>query len=112
MGFLGDGINDAPALHAADIGISVDSATDVVKSAADLIMLDQDLSAVHAAVVEGRRAVANTAKYVLMATSSNFGDMATMALAAAVLPFLPLLPVQIPAEQPSLRSVRDGLAVR
>lgn len=95
VGFLGDGINDAAALHAADIGISVDSAVDVAKNAADLILLDRDLSVIHEAVVEGRRSVANVIKYILMGASSNFGNMFSMAGAALFLPFLPMLPAQV-----------------
>jgi Mg2+-importing ATPase len=95
VGFLGDGINDAPALHAADIGISVDSAADVAKEAADLILLDHDLEPVRAAVEEGRRSFENILKYILMGTSSNFGNMFSMAGATLFLPFLPMLPVQV-----------------
>ncbi|MEA1648019.1 magnesium-translocating P-type ATPase [Nitrospirillum sp. BR 11164] len=95
VGFMGDGVNDAAALHAADVGISVDSAADVAKEAASLILLDQDLSVVHEAVLEGRRTVLNVTKYVLMGSSSNFGNMFSMAGAALFLPFLPMLPVQV-----------------
>ncbi|MFO0575516.1 MAG: magnesium-translocating P-type ATPase [Polyangia bacterium] len=95
VGFLGDGINDAPALHSADVGISVDSAADVAREAADLILLDQDLSVVHEGVLEGRRTFVNVQKYVLMATSSNFGNMFSMAGASLFLPFLPMLPMQV-----------------
>jgi len=95
VGFLGDGINDAPALHAADIGISVDSAADVAKEAADLILLEHDLEPVRAAVEEGRRSFENILKYILMGTSSNFGNMFSMAGATLFLPFLPMLPVQV-----------------
>ena len=95
VGFLGDGINDASALHAADVGISVDTAADVAKEAADLVLLDHDLSAVHAGIMEGRRTVENVTKYILMGASSNFGNMFSMAGAALFLPFLPMLPTQV-----------------
>jgi Mg2+-importing ATPase len=95
IGFLGDGVNDALALHAADVGISVDTATDVAKDAADVILLEKDLDVLADGVAGGRRIFANTIKYVLMGTSSNFGNMFSMAAASAVLPFLPMLPGQI-----------------
>jgi P-type Mg2+ transporter len=95
VGYLGDGINDAPALHSADVGLSVDSAVDVAKEAADMILLDQDLNVLHRGVLEGRRTFGNIMKYILMGTSSNFGNMFSMAGAALFLPFLPMLPTQI-----------------
>jgi Mg2+-importing ATPase len=95
VGFLGDGINDAAALHMADVGISVNTAADVAKEAAEIILLEEDLEVIHRGVLEGRRAVVNTQKYILMAASSNFGNMFSMAGATLILPFLPMLPIQI-----------------
>ncbi|MGA2516760.1 MAG: HAD-IC family P-type ATPase [Thermodesulfobacteriota bacterium] len=95
VGYMGDGINDASALHTADVGISVDSAVDVAKEAADIVLLEKDLGVLVQGVREGRRTFANTLKYVFMATSANFGNMFSMAGASLFLPFLPLLPKQI-----------------
>jgi Mg2+-importing ATPase len=95
VGYLGDGINDAPPLRSADVGISVDSAVDVAKASADMIMLRHDLGVLHSGVQEGRRTFANIMKYIMMGTSSNFGNMFSMAGATLFLPFLPMLPSQI-----------------
>jgi Mg2+-importing ATPase len=95
VGFLGDGINDAPSLHTADVGISVDSAVDIAKDAADIILLRHDLGVLERGVTEGRRAFGNIMKFIMMAMSSNFGNMFSMAGATLILPFLPMLPVQI-----------------
>ncbi|HQG78462.1 MAG TPA: magnesium-translocating P-type ATPase [Bacteroidales bacterium] len=95
VGYMGDGINDASALHSADVGISVDSGADVAKDASDIVLLEKDLSVLVEGVTEGRRTFANTLKYVFMATSANFGNMFSMAGVSLILPFLPLLPKQI-----------------
>jgi Mg2+-importing ATPase len=95
VGYMGDGINDASALHTADVGISVDSAVDVAKDTADIVLLEKDLDVLVQGVREGRRTFANTLKYVFMASSANFGNMFSMAGASLFLPFLPMLPKQI-----------------
>ncbi|MBX3155319.1 MAG: magnesium-translocating P-type ATPase [Deltaproteobacteria bacterium] len=95
VGFLGDGINDAPSLHTADIGISVAGATDVAREAADIVLLEPGLGTLSDGVRAGRRALGNITKYLLMGTSSNFGNMFSMAGASAFLPFLPMLPKQV-----------------
>lgn len=95
VGFIGDGINDAPSLRVADVGISVNNAVDVAKEAASLILLDKSLAALKDGVIEGRRTYANTMKYIMMETSSNFGNMFSMLVATVLVPFLPMLPIQI-----------------
>jgi len=95
VGFMGDGINDAPSLHAADVGISVSSAADVAREAADVILVEPGLRVLHDGIIEGRKAFGNVMKYLLMGTSSNFGNVLSMAAASLFLPFLPMLPTQI-----------------
>jgi Mg2+-importing ATPase len=95
VGYMGDGINDAPSLHAADVGISVSTAVDVAKDAASVILTERSLGVLHGGIVEGRKSFGNVMKYLLMGTSSNFGNMFSMAGAALFLPFLPMLPTQI-----------------
>jgi P-type Mg2+ transporter len=95
VGYMGDGINDAPSLHSADVGISVPTAVDVARDAADIILVEPGLSVLHSGILEGRKASGNVMKYLLMGTSSNFGNMLSMAAASVFLPFLPMLPTQI-----------------
>jgi P-type Mg2+ transporter len=95
VGYMGDGINDAPSLHTADVGISVANGVEVAKDAAKIILLEKDLAVLNEGVIEGRRCFANIMKYIVMGTSSNFGNMFSMAAASLFLPFLPMLPTQI-----------------
>lgn len=95
VGFMGDGINDALALRQADVGISVDSAVDIAKETADIILLEKDLMVLEEGVIEGRKTFGNVNKYIQMAVSGNFGNMISVLIASIFLPFLPMLPVQI-----------------
>jgi Mg2+-importing ATPase len=114
VGFLGDGVNDAPAMHAADTSLSVDDAVQVAREAADFVLLERNLGVIHRGIVEGRRTFANTLKYVLMGMSANVGNMISMAVASLWLPFLPLLPGQILinnflSDIPALGLATDGV---
>ncbi len=95
VGFMGDGINDAPALRTADIGISVDTAVDIAKEAADIILLEKSLMVLEEGVLEGRKTFANMLKYIKMTASSNFGNVFSVLVASAFIPFLPMLPMHL-----------------
>src|SRR5699024_6343142 len=94
-GFLGDGINDSPAMRVSDVGISVDNAVDIAKESADIILLEKDLMILEQGIVAGRRIFGNTMKYIKATTSSNFGNVFSVLIASIFLPFLPMLPIQI-----------------
>lgn len=95
VGYMGDGVNDAPSLHSADVGISVNNATDIAKEASDIILLEKSLNVIYDGVIEGRKVYANIIKYMKMALSGDFGDVFSIMIASIFLPFLPLLPIQM-----------------
>ena len=107
VGFMGDGINDAGALREADVGISVDSAVDIAKESADIILLEKSLMVLEEGVIEGRKTFGNIIKYIKMTASSNFGNVFSVLVASAFLPFLPMLPIQIAHAESALRRFAD-----
>ena len=111
VGFLGDGINDAGALREADVGVSVDSAVDIAKESADIILLEKSLMVLEEGVVEGRKTFGNTIKYIKMTASSNFGNVFSVLIASAFLPFLPMLPVQLLTVNLLVRLLANGDSV-
>ncbi|MCI1723460.1 MAG: HAD-IC family P-type ATPase [Lachnospiraceae bacterium] len=108
---MGDGINDAAAMKAADVGISVDTAVDIAKESADIILTEKDLNVLEQGIIEGRRTYANTMKYIKITASSNFGNMFSILAASIFLPFLPMLPVQILILNPYLRYFLPGASL-
>ena len=95
VGYMGDGVNDAPSLHASDVGISVEKGTDIAKETSDIILLDASLEVIYNGVIEGRKVYGNIIKYMKLALSSDFGDVFSVMIASVFLPFLPLLPIQM-----------------
>ena len=108
VGFFGDGINDSPALKTADVGISVDSAVDIAKESADIILLEKSLLVLEEGVIEGRKVFGNITKYIKMGASSNFGNMFSVLGASMFLPFLPMAPIQVLDQQSALRFLPDN----